>query len=353
MTRSFRFSLSARHCSAALVWCALVASGPACSSNSRAPSLVSGGEPASAGGRAGSTAAEGGHSDLGGSNGAAGDSGAAGDGGDSGTPAASGDTGGRADSVSAACDPLVAWSGAASVSGVSSTADEQLLALTPDELDLAFVRGGALFVAHRASANEGFPDAAAVTIPTGWSAAHGASLSADGKRLLLVSDPGQKQLGELRRSSRESSFSGLIDTSAFAAINRDSDFTRRVYASPTISAGDDQLLFNSSLDTESTIVVSTRTGAGAWSTPSTLSARIFDGTAGERRLPTGISSDGRTLFYFNEESAKEEARWRATNSPSSPLYDMLSLGGRRGAAPNSSCNRLYSDADGDVVVEKD
>jgi len=355
MTRRSRFSSKAGARSGALAcWALVVASALACSSSARAPSLVSAGDPPGSGGRAGSADGEGGQFDLGGTNdAAAGDSGAAGDGGDSGTPATSGGNGGRPTNAPPVCDQLAAWSAATSVGGVSSAADEQLLALTPDELDLAFARAGALYVAHRASPSAPFANATAVTIPTGWSAAHGASLSADGKRLLLVSDPDPKKLGELRRSEREGAFSGMIDESPFAAINQDSDFTRRVYASPTISAGDDQLLFNSSLDTESTIVVSTRTEAGAWSPPRTLSAGIFDGSAGERRLPTGISSDGRTLFYFNEESAKEEARWRATSSPTSPLYDMLSLGARRGAAPNAACNRLYSQSNGDVVVEKD
>jgi len=73
-------------------------------------------------------------------------------------------------------------------------------------------------------------------------------------------------------------------------------------------------------------------------------------------IPTqavGLSTDGRTLFYFNEESGTEEARWRATNSVTSALYDMRSLGARRGAAANSACNRLYSETNGDIVVEKD
>jgi hypothetical protein len=193
-----------------------------------------------------------------------------------------------------------------------------------------------------------------LTIPAGFSAAHGASLSADGRRLLLVSDPDQKQLGEWTRASREVAFSGSVDTNAFSVINQDSDFTGKIYASPIVSATDDQLFFNSSFeDRDSQIVVSTRTSTGTWSAPRTLSAGIFDGGAGQRRLPTGVSADGRTLFYFNEESGEEEARWRAANSVNSPLYEQLSLGARRGATPNSACNRLYFESNGDIVAETD
>ncbi|HEY3253259.1 MAG TPA: hypothetical protein VGJ91_04900 [Polyangiaceae bacterium] len=341
---------------AALTFCALAATAPACSSDSGHPSLVSAaGQPAN-GGRAGaSPAEEGGSPDLAGASGdEAGDSGAAGSAaGSGGAPIELGGSGGKPPTTPAACDPHAAWSAAASVSGVSSGASETLLALTPDELDLAFLRDGALYVAHRSSAGAAFSSGSALVIPTGWSAAHGASLSADGKRLLLVSAD-QKSLGEWTRSSRESAFSAAVDSGAFAAINQDSDFSGRVYASPTVSAGDDQLFFNSSfLDADSTIVVSSRAGTGNWSAPRTLSPGSFDGSEGKRRLPTGVSVDGRTLFYFNEESGQEEAQWRATSSVSSPLSDMLSLGMRRGAAPNSACNRLYSESNSDVVVEKD
>ena len=42
--------------------------------------------------------------------------------------------------------------------------------------------------------------------------------------------------------------------------------------------------------------------------PSALSRGSFEGEGGQRRLPTGVSADGRALFYFNEESADQEVR---------------------------------------------
>ena len=360
MTRSTRLSPNpAIHfCSVfTLSLCALAVSGPACSSDPELASLVSGGGQPSSGGRPASSSGDSGSADPAGASGAAetGDSGAPSSGqGGGGTSAELGGAAGKPEAVPAACDQLTTWSNATSVSGVSSAARETLLALTPDELDLAFSRDGALYVAHRATQSASFASGSALAVPTGWSAAHGASLSADGKRLLLVSDPDQKRLGEWTRTSRTSPFSGAIDTTAFAIINQDADFTGKLYASPTIAAGDDQLFFNSSfLGADSTIVASSRSGTGTWSSPRTLSAGIFDGRAGQRRLPTGISADGRTLFYFNEESAEQEARFRATSSLTSPLYDMRSLGARRGATPNFACNRLYSESNGDLVVEND
>jgi len=330
-----------------------------CASDSGRPSLIQGAGAAGNAGRAGVAGGEAGNADEAGASGAdAGEAGEAGApnnaAGNGGTANGLGGSSGNAPDVPASCSQSATWSESMAVPSISSAAKESLLSVTPDELDLAFLRGGALYVAHRASAAGTFVIGAELTLPAGWSAAHGATLSADGKRLILVSDPDQKQLGELTRANRSAAFSGEVDTSAFSAVNQDADFAGKRYASPAIAPTDDQLFFNSSFsDDVSTIVISSRTGTAPWGTPKELSPGTFNGTSGKRRLPSGVSADARTLFYFNEESAREEARWRSSRSASSALYDMLSLGARRGATPNSACNRLYSDADGDVVVEAD
>jgi hypothetical protein len=253
------------------------------------------------------------------------------------------------------CSEMAKWSGAINVDLVSSSAaTETLLSVTADELDLAFLSGAALYVAHRAQASSAFNVGSPITIPSGWSAVQGAGLSPDGKRLLLVSDPDQRKLGEMTRDSRDGVFSGDVDESAFAAVNEDAVYTGKLYAFPVVSPGDDQLFFNSSFPTgASTVVVSTRGSSDPWSAPVELTTQLLDGDSKTRRLPTGVSADARTLFYFNEGSMLEEARFRDTPSIESPLYDMVSLGARRGATPNTACNRLYSSSTGDVVVEKD
>jgi hypothetical protein len=137
-------------------------------------------------------------------------------------------------------------------------------------------------------------------------------------------------------------------------VNQDAVYTGKLYAYPVVSPGDDQLFFNSTFPLSvSTVVVSTRSGSDAWSAPVKLTSVLLDGESKTRRLPSGVSADARTLFYFNEETMQEEARFRDTPTLQSPLYDMVSLGARRGATPNAACNRLYSSATGDVVVEKD
>jgi hypothetical protein len=338
-----------------VVCLALFAAAGACSSDANHPAGI-----ASGGGEQAGSSAHGGASANAGSTGRAGHPST--DGGEGGAPADdSGGEAGRADVGPArppvgpsTCSETAKWSGASSIDPVSSAADETLLSVTADELDLAFLRGAALYVAHRVQASDAFSVGSPIVIPSGWSVAQGAGLSPDGKRLMLVSDPDQRKLGEMTRASRDVVFSGDVDESAFAGVNQDAVYTGKLYAYPVVSPSDDQLFFNSSFPMgASTVVVSTRAGSDAWSAPVKLTSELLDGDSTTRRLPTGVSADARTLFYFNEGSMLEEARFRDTPSIQSPLYDMVSLGARHGATPNTACNRLYSSSTGDVVVEKD
>src|SRR5450432_1628243 len=117
-----------------------------------------------------------------------------------------------------ACSETPGWMGAAPVDGVSTAADETLLSITADELDIAFLRGGALYVAHRDAASASFAAATAVTLPTGYVATAGAALSADGKTLVLVATDGLS-FAALTRDDRAGDFSATVDKTAFVALN--------------------------------------------------------------------------------------------------------------------------------------
>jgi hypothetical protein len=342
--------LLARTSSAAILLGALLAGTTQCGSDDQRPtSLVgsSGGHDADGGRSASAGTANGGAQDLAG---AAGQS--TGDGGTN--------TGGSPDEEAAGGPPIfppatcalnATWSSPLPVAGLAGSANDSLLSLTPDELNLALLRGDVLYVAHRDRVSAAFELGSPIAVPVGWTAAQGAALSADGKRLILVSDPDQNRLGELSRTSRTATFSGAVDVSSFVDLNQDAEFTGRVYASPTLSQTDDRLFFNSALQQTSTVVVSSRTADG-WSRPKRLVTSVLDSSDGKRRLPTGVSSDARTLFYFNEESAAQEARWRTSTLDDTPLYDIQSLGKRRGASANFACDRLYSASSSGLVMER-
>jgi hypothetical protein len=328
----------------------------ACSSGSdnHPPALDTGGTSAASAGSSGAPAG-GGSSANGGDAGEtnSSNSGAPGEQGSAGAPAFESDAGpGRPTPGPPACSETAVWMSPTTVANVSTTANEVLLSVTSDELDLAFLRAGALYVAHRTDASGSFTEGSAVSVPSGWTATLGAALSGDGKRLVLVSTD-QTMLGELTRSARGAGFTGSIDVTAFSLLNQSTMYSGNIFASPALSPDDGQLFLNSlAPGGGSTVVVAMRSADQSWTSPTRLSSAL-DGEPKMRRLPTGVSADARTLFYFNEATMKEEARWRDEPSLTSPLYDMVDLGTRSGAQPNSACDRLYSQSSGDVIFERD
>jgi len=281
-------------------------------------------------------------------------------GGEAGTVGADGGDGGSAGLppgmvvvvAKSTCSENAHWTGAASVAAVSTAADEKLLSITADELDIVFARGLGLFHAHRATASDTFDAGVEITLPTGYSLAGGASLSADGKTLLIVQSDGFG-FAALTRDSRSAEFGANADPSAFVALNDRAVQTQERCAAPVLAPNGKSLIFAGySLAAGATArVYESQLAGNVWAMPANISQFLFDGTTEKRVLPTGLSSDSRTLFYYDEATSKQAARFR--DRPDAPLYTVVDLGARDGAVPNSTCQRLYYTSNGDIVVDAD
>jgi len=327
----------------------------ACSSDSNGPSASSGGSSAAAGGNAGSGDGGSHHGATGGSDSAAAGSGEGGEAGSSGSGegGAAGEEPGTVVVVPpAACSETAAWMGAAPLPSVSTTADERLLSITADELDIAFLRDGALYVAHRARAKDDFDAGTAVTLPAGYVADPGVALSADGMTLVLVASDGQS-FASLSRSTRTADFGSAADPSAFQALNARAVQTLEHFAAPVLAPDGKSFVFSAFTPGQNgiSVVYESLWVNAEWDMPRNISQSLFDGSGDKRPLPTGLSSDSRTLFYFDEAQSKELARFR--DRPDAPLYDTIDLGALNGAIPNLGCNRLYYSKSGDVLSEVD
>ena len=251
-----------------------------------------------------------------------------------------------------ACSETAMWTGAAPLTGISTADTEKLLSLTLDELDIAFLRGGALYRAHRDAASSDFGAATAVTLPAGYDASSGAALSQDGLTLVLIASTGDG-FGSVSRTARDADFGATIDTDAFAGLNARAIQTLEHYAAPVLSLDGKTLVFSGFTPGAAglAVVYESTLSAGEWSMPNNVSADIFNGTGTARPLPTGLSSDSRTLFYLDEGTGKEVARFR--DRPDAPLYDHVDLGDLAGATPNSKCDRIYYTAGDNVLTETD
>lgn len=287
--------------------------------------------------------------------GASGESGAGGDGGAAGLP-----EGMVVPIAKSTCSESATWGDGVAVPHVSSDASERLLSLSADELDLLFMRNQDVLLAHRARARDAFSEPMPQSIPAGYDASVGATLSADGKLLILVASDGLS-FASLSRATRTEAFAGAADTSAFSVLNLLTTQILEHYAAPVLSPNGKTLLFTAFTPMPAqgfpegfagTAAVYESAWSGQhWERPQNVSQGLFDGTTLGRPLPTGLSADSRTLFYFDEAKTKEFARFR--DRPDAPLSTLLDLGEHAGAIPNSACDTLYYFSNGDVLSVSD
>ena len=88
---------------------------------------------------------------------------------------------------------------------------------------------------------------------------------------------------------------------------------------------------------------SSRSADGSWADGTPLNGSAVDTTpAGQRRRPTGMSADARTLFCWDEATGAETMAWRAT--PTEAFTTEASIGARLGAQPNAACTAIYYSA---------
>jgi len=72
----------------------------------------------------------------------------------------------------------------------------------------------------------------------------------------------------------------------------------------------------------------------------------------KRRIPTGVSSDLLTLFYFDQVKGDFRVAWRINTQEPFTYSETLSPGtATQAAAPNQACNKLYYSADGSDGVD--
>jgi hypothetical protein len=165
----------------------------------------------------------------------------------------------------------------------------------------------------------------------------------------------------LTRASRTAAFGATADDSAFINLNRRAVQTMEHYAAPVLSPDGKSFVYSGfTPEPEQGFPVGVEGVArvyeslwayGAWQMPESISEGFFDGTTGARPLPSGLSSDSRTLFYFDEKTMKQAARFR--DRPDAPLDVVVDLGDREGAIPNADCDVLYYTSDGSLVRATD
>jgi hypothetical protein len=214
--------------------------------------------------------------------------------------------------------------------------------VTPDELSIVWTTFASSEVtvnfADRASAADHFSAPTSLVVD---SANQRVTISADGLRIAYVKSDG-KSFGILTRAVRPGSFQ-VTQSDEFSALNANMHLAAdEALGDPLYSADDTGLYFSIYGATRTkTLFTSARLhGAEVWSLPRQVDIpAAMDMTSGMRRRVNAVSSDGWTLFYFDETDSQEHAVRLDENTGA--LRDPKLVGDYPFASSAGSCARLY------------
>jgi hypothetical protein len=293
------------------------------------------------GGAGGASGGSGGAGATGGSSGGTGGS-TGGSGGSTGGSGGSTDGGtppdGGIDPNPARCKASIVWAFLERVESIPSDHLARLGGISPDELTAAWTSGsGDVYVADRATYKDAF--GAPVKVNAAALASDRVAVAPTGNALIAVSADRGSFIG-FERPSRDAAWvvsNGLEFTQVKVV------FEGGALVSEPVLSGDKRSFFF--LVTPPGQPAHLREAAWdpvqrSWGLPSRVPNVEFEQAAGgKRRRPTGMSADGRTLFFFDEATNVERAAWR--DAPSSPFQLFKDIGAFGEAIPNLRCDTLY------------
>ncbi len=235
----------------------------------------------------------------------------------------------------ATCTLDPAW-GEGQPLALGDSSDAQLIAVTPDELTVVWFTPegsvGQVLVADRASVDDDF--GAPIVLP----GAIVFSVSADGLRL-VTTDEGLA-LATRSRAARGDEFDAP-DEGEFELLNADAEENALYFESAVVSP-DDQTLYYSVTGFENDdypLYVSERSGDEPWPVGERLETCEFRAYGALKRIVTGVSSDGLTVFFDDPAIGGARAAFRETVDSDFEWFVNLGAIGR--AQPNEACDRLY------------
>lgn len=253
------------------------------------------------------------------------------------------------------CDPKTVWTTGTLVPNVSTPQPDNLGAITGDELTIAWMSvAGTVQYADRAAATDPFGPAKTVTGPI---ALDRVALSGDGLTLVVLRGD-RKIFAQVTRASRSVPFGAVLDTGPFSGLDPLSSGTEDAgdassaanFGDPVLSADGHFFYYSVLAGGPATIAESYRSGNNPWPKGRFLTNAELAPDAGKLRRPTGLSTDGRTLFFWDEVDAVEKMAFRGDPIvvPFNVFGQFTVVGAFANAQPTTKCQRLYYDAPGSV-----
>jgi hypothetical protein len=237
------------------------------------------------------------------------------------------------------CDRAAAWSGEQALANVSTPdADERLLAMTHDALTIVFSRDDALLVADRQSASADFGEPVVLTLPEPYTHLRGVALQDDGLSVIVVESEG-KLFADMTRAARTGAFAGAAKSSRFETLAESSRQFGQL-SSPVL-APDGSLYFTEIGPSTSRVRRSVLSADGTYfeSPGELLDTVSLGGNDGLSKLVQSVSSDERTLFFFDEALGHTVGLWNS--SPGGPFTEPTEFPELVSAFSDGACSHLY------------
>lgn len=250
-----------------------------------------------------------------------------------------GDAGIDAGPVTYRCAPGVARGTRGRVDSVAPAGFDRFGGVSADELTVAWsAASGTVFIATRASVTDPFGPPTRVDLGAARAApGDRVALAPSGNAITVVAQDRRSLLAFARRGGAWMADSST-DLSPIAAVLSDGGSS---LGEPVLAAGGRSLFYLVTIGGTPSLYESQFDPVRrAWSTGRALGgAELASLDAARRRRPTGGSSDGLTLFYFDEVRAIERAAWRPSLTAAFNAFE--DLPGLDEAAPSGECEALY------------
>ena len=284
--------------------------------------------------------------DAGGDGGADADPDADPDAGDDGGDAATGDAGDSGPAPT--CDPTRGWNTGVKITS-STLGVDALEAVTGSESVLAWITpsDGVIHYVGRDFPQD--PWGAEQTLPgSGLASGQKVALSSDGLYLYALA-ASKRSIQVFTRSSRADPFTGPGTATAADLNTEGSALTGGAnFSDLVIGTSSTALILRIEGGSSPGLRLSTRVlPTDTWATTTAFAPQSeFDVVAGKARRPTGLSTDRRALFYFDEVTAHQKVAYFDYDATLATQFtDMGVIGG---AQPNEDCTVLYYDATADL-----
>lgn len=247
------------------------------------------------------------------------------------------------------CDPTKTW--AAGVKLTPSTlAIDARSTVTGDETTLAWItpNDGVVHYVDRVDSTVAW-DAERTLPGTGLAPGERIALTRDGGHLYGIGTDLRSLVG-FTRSSRVDPFVGPALDLTLSDLNLEGAAlaSGESFADLVVGTSNTVLLLRVAGGSSPGLRLSARVlPTDTWPTTTAFAQQSeFDVVAGQARRPTGLSTDHRALFYFDEPTGHEKVGFFDYDALTATLF--VDLGARSDAQPNDDCTMLYYTATDDL-----